>query len=506
MEARFDKIYNEQTFFDRYNGSVFATLFFLLVFFIIFAYSYIQTRITPIRNNWTQERCSPVVIPFAGLINPPPNKSGFQFTYDNFNYCINTIIKETVSLAVKPIEAVINIFVKIFEGFGDAINDIRKIVSGIRTAAGDFSRNIMDRILNIVIPFQKMVITIKSMMGRAHASMITGMYAAIGGLWFTISGLLNIYNFIIAILIGMAATMVGLWLIPFGLGIPEALAMTAAFSAIAIPTGLIAGAIDLIVQITGVNQSIPSVPTPSCFKKDTLIRGSNNTLYSIESIPLGTRLAGGGVVTARFKLDASKETMYKLGNVQVSGSHKVLFEKEWIFVRDHKDAIKINNFQDKYIYCLNTSKKIIYAGDYTFQDWDELDKSSVFKYGCQSEEDIHEKLDNGFHESTEIYIKNKGNVLIKDVEIGDVLQSGERVVGTVMIQNDKPLYEYKSGFLGTKQLSVIQNLGKNPVLSSENASILYHILTDKGTLHIKEQKVMDYNWNIDFFNITTMYN
>ena len=231
MEARFDKIYNEQTFFDRYNGSVFATLFFLLVFFIIFAYSYIQTRITPIRNNWTQERCSPVVIPFAGLINPPPNKSGFQFTYDNFNYCINTIIKETVSLAVKPIEAVINIFVKIFEGFGDAINDIRKIVSGIRTAAGDFSRNIMDRILNIVIPFQKMVITIKSMMGRAHASMITGMYAAIGGLWFTISGLLNIYNFIIAILIGMAATMVGLWLIPFGLGIPEALAMTAAFSA-----------------------------------------------------------------------------------------------------------------------------------------------------------------------------------------------------------------------------------------------------------------------------------
>ena len=152
--------------------------------------------------------------------------------------------------------------------------------------------------------------------------------------------------------------------------------------------------------------------------------------------------------------------MYKLGNVQVSGSHKVLFEKEWIFVRDHKDAIKINNFQDKYIYCLNTSKKIIYAGDYTFQDWDELDKSSVFKYGCQSEEDIHEKLDNGFHESTEIYIKNKGNVLIKDVEIGDVLQSEERVVGTVMIQNDKPLYEYKSGFLGTKQLSVIQNLGK----------------------------------------------
>ena len=90
MESRFNKIYAEQTFFDRYNGSVFGTCFFLMVFFIVFSYSYIQTRITPIRSNWSQERCSPVVIPFAGLINTPPGESQFDYTASNFTFCINS--------------------------------------------------------------------------------------------------------------------------------------------------------------------------------------------------------------------------------------------------------------------------------------------------------------------------------------------------------------------------------------------------------------------------------
>jgi hypothetical protein len=500
MEARFNKIYDSLGYFDRYNGSVFATGFLLLIFFIVISYFYTMTRITPIRNNWTKERCSPSVLPFAGLINPPTGKDGFDFTYENFNYCINTIIKDTVNYALMPIEAVVNIFEKTFSGFGEAINDVRKIIAEVRSSVADVSSNIMTRILNVVIPFQQMVISMKATMGRAHASMTAGMYSAIGGLWFLISGLLNVYKLIIFILIGMAATLIALWLIPFGLGIPEALIMTATFAAVAIPTGLIAEAINTIIQVTGVNQSISSVPTPACFKKGTLVRATNNTLYSIESVPLGTHLAGGGYVTAVLKLDASKETMYRLGNVVVSGSHRVKQRKEWIFVSDHTDAVPIENFVDKEIYCLNTSKKVIPVGDYLFQDWDEVDKTKLFNLGLSEEEDIYKNLENGFHESTEVNVIGKGNIEIFNVDVGDILKSGEKVVGVVRIKNDKPIYEYGYGILGTKRLSVIQDLKENPVESAETADVLFHILTNKGTFHIKEQKFMDYNWNIDFFN------
>jgi len=503
MEAKFNKLYENQGFFDRYNGSVFGTVFLVFVFFILFSYIYVKKRVGPIKSNWTAERCSPAVIPFAGLINPPNGKSGFEFTYENFNFCINNIIKETASYAMAPIEAVINLLSKTFGEFESAINDVRKLMSEIRSSVSDVSQNIMTRMLNILIPFQKMLISVKSIMGRAHATTVTGMYAAIGSLWFLISGLLNIYNLIIIIVAVLIATVAGLWLIPFGFGIPEALVMTGILVSVSVPLGIVGGAIKEIIDVTGVNHTVKSVP--SCFKKDTLLRGMNNTLYSIDSIPLGTQLLDGGKVTAKLKLDASKEDMFKLGNVSVSGSHKVLHKNTWIFVKDHPRAVLDTSFTDRYIYCLNTSKKFIKINGYTFYDWDEVDTCNIFKYGCQELDQIHKKLENGFHESTTVNIKSKGYIKINLVEVGDTLSSGEKVVGVVKIANEKPLYEYSGGFLGTKQLSVIQDIEKNPVLSNEITNVLYHILTDKGIFYIKEQKIMDYNWNLDFFNVEKLY-
>jgi len=500
MEARFNKIYENQGFFDRYNGSVFGTAFVVIIFFIIFSYFYIQTRMDPIRANWTQERCSPAVIPFAGLVNAPPDKSKFQFTYDNFNYCVKSIIKGSATAATEPITAVIRILADTIKGLGDAIDAVRKIVDGIRTTVEEVSRNIMSRILNMLIPIQRMLLLFKATMGKAHATLVTGMYTAIGGLWFLISGLLSVYKLIIIILIALAAMIAGFWAIPFGFGIPAAIAFTTVFIAIAIPMGLIEGAISEVIKITGINQSVSSVPG-LCFKKGTLVRGTNNVLYSIESIPLGTRIVKGGEVTAVLKLDASNQTMYKLGNVTVSGMHKVRYEKQWIYVSEHPDAIKIENFEDKYIYCLNTSKKVIAIGDYIFQDWDEMDEELLKKCGCETTEQVFNNLENGFHPGTVLQVKSKGKIKIKDIDIGDVLKTEERIIGIVKIKNNKDLVNYDNeGFIGTKQFYFLQNLGIiSPTL--ERSDILYHILTDKGHLHIKEQKLMDYNWNIDFFNV-----
>ena len=97
-------------------------------------------------------------------------------------------------------------------------------------------------------------------------------------------------------------------------------------ASISVPLGIVGAGIKEIIDVTGVNHSVKSVP--SCFKKDTLLRGTNNTLYSIDSIPLGTQLTHGGKVTSILKLDASKETMFKLGSVTVSGSHKVKYENK----------------------------------------------------------------------------------------------------------------------------------------------------------------------------------
>ena len=59
---------------------------------------------------------------------------------------------------------------------------------------------------------------------------------------------------------------------------------TAVYAAVAVPTGMIASAIHEIMGMTGLSH---------CFKKDTLIRGADGTLYTIENLPLGTQLRRG---------------------------------------------------------------------------------------------------------------------------------------------------------------------------------------------------------------------
>jgi len=493
MEAKINKIYENQSFFDRYNASVLGASFLLFVFFLLVSYSYVQRHITPIRTNWTQERCSPAVMPFAGFINAPRGKNKFSFTAENFNYCVKSIVKDMAGLAVLPIKASINIINDAFKNIEEAINDIRKIISEVRTGSEDITRNIMNRLLSILIPFQRLIIVAKDAMMKTHGVLYTGLYTALASMMTLLSALFNIVNFIKAFLIAAVAAIAAMWLIPF-VGIEMALAATATVTAISIPFGILLKTMDNIETKTGVR--------PSCFKNNTLIRGLNNVLYTIDSIPLGTQLMCGGSVTAVLKLDAKDETMYTLGNVTVSGTHKVNYEGNWIYVRNHPHASPLSNFTDKYIYCLNTTKKKFAAGDYIFMDWDEIDiKSNLEKYKCSRTQDIFDTTENGFHPDTELQVLEKGTTPIHEIEVGDTLKTGERITGIVSIFNNKPLFDYPL-FTGTIGLSNIQDLGKNKNknISDKKTDILYHLLTNTGSFHIKQQKLKDYNWNIDYFD------
>ena len=488
---RFNKLYEKQGYLDLYNQSVGFAVFILIIFFMIFSYFYIKKHLGLIKANWTKERCSPVVIPFAGFINAPKGTSTFDYTAENFTYCLNDIIKESAQFALQPIEALANIIHKVFSLFGVAINDIRKMFDVIRNGIEEVSRDIMQRVLLILIPFQKIIIKVKDIMAKAQAVSTAAMFTALGSFYSLISVLNIIYTLVIDILIWMAG-MIAVFFAIFDFGM--AAAYTAAYAAIAVPTGIIATALHEILVISGLSH---------CFKKGTLIRAANGTLYSIENLPLGTQLQRGGKVTSVLKLTAKGQTMYRLGNIVVSGTHQVKYKNNWIFVQCHPDAIEIpeSEFDDEFIYCLNTSNKSVNVGDYTFLDWDEITEETYNKLKCHSRQDIYHKYENGFHPDTIVESKTHGLIAMKHLEIGDTLKNGEKIVGTVKILANKDLYDY-GDFVGTNELSNIQNLGENKnkkLWKNKHPEYLCHILTDKEFFHINNTKLADYNKNIDFY-------
>ena len=103
FNSYFTKLYDKKTYLDKYGGSVIATGVTLLIFFCIFSFFYIQSKMDPIRQNWANERCKPEVMPFAGLINAPKGTSKMSYTADNFTKCTVNVLSEVVQYFTSPL-------------------------------------------------------------------------------------------------------------------------------------------------------------------------------------------------------------------------------------------------------------------------------------------------------------------------------------------------------------------------------------------------------------------
>ena len=239
----------------------------------------------------------------------------------------------------------------------------------------------------------------------------------------------------------------------------------------------------------------------------------------ISEIKVGDILLNNNEVTAVIKVETQGSTMYYLDGVYVSDTHKIFYYGKWITIREHPDSIKLFEYNEPYLYCLNTTNKIIQIKNYLFTDWDEVYNNDIdiLKQNAiisiKNYTDIHTKLDGGFYKSTEIKLQNNLYKNIQDIKIGDVLENGEKVYGLVVINgsNMNNQFKYTLGenisIIGGPNLILFENDTKVSTLSLESCKIqinkdhneLYHLLTDTTFFTINNIKFCDYNANIDYF-------
>jgi hypothetical protein len=254
------------------------------------------------------------------------------------------------------------------------------------------------------------------------------------------------------------------------------------------------------------------IPKVKCFDKNTSILMNDGNTKIIKDIVVGDVLTNNNIVTSKIIVETEGSTIYNLDGIIVSDSHIVNYFGKWIPVSKHPDAIIYLSYTEPYLYCLNTSKKIIEINNEIFTDWDEIYNDTLDKIlknkliAINTCSDIHKYLDYGFANTTKIKLQNNFEVDIDKVRINDILQNGEKVYGIVEINGSDLLENY------------LYNLGKNnyleghaPMLNVEKTFIpninnkLYNLLTDEGIFKIGNIIIKDYNSAIDIFleNTTT---
>ena len=477
-----NKTYDNLSYFDLYGNSVIIFILMTLFVFLVFTYCKIMQTKESIADDWINQRCKPQNIPFAGLITHPEGVTAFQYTSDNFQYCIQNILTNITGYAVQPSQYMISALTQIFTIFAECIQQIRNVINQIRNNLKKISQDIYARILNIMIPIQTMFIALMDIFGKIQATMAASLYTMLGS-YYTLQALMGaILELIIKLFFALAILIVGLWISTFTW--PAAISTTSVYLSLSIPLAIIIYFMTEVLQI-----QTSAIPKLRCFDEFTSIPLLDGTKKQIKDVQVGDKLENGSYVTAKLTVTSANMKIYQLNNITVSESHLVNYKDKWIRVSEHPEAVLID-YCKPFLYCLNTSNKIIELNGLQFSDWDEIIGETAFgklknkNPKITNLENIHEYLDDGLDETILVKTYNGVHKYIKDINIGDVLDDFSIVYGLVEIDATK-LRKYK-------------NKNKNKNLSTTK---LYHLLTTNGHFKINSNYTKDYNNLIDKFII-----
>lgn len=260
-----------------------------------------------IKENWPLYRC-----------NPP-----YWFFSDNiaqdFTYCVQNSQLSIMGNLLQPVTYLISNLTSISSEFSESINNARYMISNIREYTGNIFQNIFGIFFNLIIELQKMVLSIKDMVGK-----IIGVNAVI-----------------LFVLDGSVKTMKSVWSGPPG----------------------------KMVQAIG-----------SCFHPDTKIKTKNGDVYKMKDIPLGAELEDGAKVFSVLKIDNPERIpLYKIEE-GIDGEPIFVTGEHFIFDKNHNQFIQVEDsalakIQETMIVnefsCLITTNRRIQIGKHIFWDWED---------------------------------------------------------------------------------------------------------------------------------------
>jgi hypothetical protein len=546
IRKKINELYSMSGYMDKYGSDVWIS-FIICVVFILFSFKYqISNALDLIKSDWPNQKCNPLLMPFAGFINKPTNKTNLEFTAENFTGCIMSILEYITQISFNPFQIVMKILADAINYLVDSFNMMRGLLDKMRASFGGLFDQMYAAMSNLMVAFINFIVKIKDSMAKANGLLTAALYTLYGAYMAMESLFLSMINLMVIILIVIAGIMilficvaVGLFpVFPVGPVLAGPFVQSAMLTSIVFICILIPVVWFMIMLMRVLRLSSPPAPQhPSCFAEATLIPlFEAGKTKCIKDIKLGDKLKDGGSVTAIMQFAAAEQNLYMLNGTLVTGEHRVYHpELEWIKVKNHPDSQYIPNFNEPYVYCLNTDTKVFVIGETLFSDWDDIDTDVLdsLEKNCVSlprnftYADIHIYLENGLHPDTTVKRMDGSLVALKDVKINDVLENNTKVLGVIQCQGvDVELYKHtfnETFIYGTKNIHVDEDLGicmrsesmrsksmrsqsmrsksmrSQSMRSAEKVPVLYHLLTDSKFFIANNLKLHDYNYGIDAY-------
>lgn len=299
---------------SNYMSFLYVNLGFILLIVVMMYFKSAQE----IKENWPKYRCNPPYWVFSEDISK------------DFTFCVQNTQMNLMGYMMQPFTSLISSLTTVGGEFSENLNGIRTMVSVIRDFITSIVENIFGVFMNLVIEFQRMMLSMKDMMGKTIGIVVTLLY----------------------VLDGSLKTMTSAWKGPPG----------------------------QMVQAIG-----------SCFHPDTEIYLLGGGIVAMKDIPLGAYLWGinSGRVFSVMRIDnkfvPKPVKCYRIqgkgvngADILVTGEHYIwdnIIDK-YVKVKDYKNcdtkcAEDTHNPPPDYFSCLITTDGKIPIGQCLFLDWED---------------------------------------------------------------------------------------------------------------------------------------
>ncbi len=162
-----------------------ALFFLILIVVVIWISAYglsTLVNIKHIKDDWANQRCSPLIMPFASFFDVD--------TKDNFEFCMGKIFNTHSQGYLGSIGGMFSSFTELLQSIFDSISSLRNVIASLGGGINVIFQEFTERISTFFFQLRISAIRIKMLMGRLYAILFSVMYMGMSG----ISGMSSFTN------------------------------------------------------------------------------------------------------------------------------------------------------------------------------------------------------------------------------------------------------------------------------------------------------------------------
>ena len=146
------------------SNDVFYTIVIFLAFIILTILSMMESRRKAVRDNWSEMKCNPSIMPFASYYGPEGTS-----TTKNFSDCMAKLQNDETLNFVGPLYEVMDSFSQFGGAMGSELTDIQGGIKNVVTTMNEMFSTFFILIANIVGGVYKVLATMKDSTERIIA-------------------------------------------------------------------------------------------------------------------------------------------------------------------------------------------------------------------------------------------------------------------------------------------------------------------------------------------------